>query len=1449
MSVYVGIGTSAGGLNALEKLVKNLPAYSQNVYFIVQHLPMGIKSNLANILSRFSPIPVLDATPKSTFETNSIYIIPPSHNLVVKKHRLVLEEILPSAKGVTPSVDTLLTSLAEVKKKNAIGIILTGTGQDGTLGLEKIRQNGGITIAQSPEEAEYSSMPQSAIDSLEIDFVLPLEKIAHYLASPNIIQDYSESVILSDPIKTIINLLHKHENLDINKYKSETIFRRIQKRMVMVKMQTFEDYLTYIYANKGELHQLHQNILIGVTSFFRDKEAFNALENRLFLYLQDKPEHYELRVWSVACSSGEEAYSLAILISKVSAMLDKIFDVHIFATDIDEKALAKARKALYSKETLQTLDKDILDTYFIEVEDGYKIIQSLRSQVVFTNHNILSHPPFINQDLIACRNFLIYILPEIQKEVFKLFHYSLKENGILFLGSSESTMNSVEYFTHLDSENKIYIKEKLANPPRLSSHYFSQHTKQENSTKTIQTSAQNAQSMQELLKENIFTFFAENCIVVDKNLSIIYKQGALPFMQMPDGFATLNILENLNLVLRYDVGVILKKCLQTQTVQSTKFIELELPSSKKTFLKISAHPFRKTQESFLILLYFQELSSEELQFNSVSLTLPDESYVIESLTKQLNETKNELYLLSDELLINKENTQLLSEELQSSNEELQSSNEELESSNEELQSSNEELHTSIVEAQKLQEQLSLILNSSDDGILGLDINGEHTFVNAAAVRMLGYSINELVGKNGHKLWHHTNQEGAHVPKNECHLHSSIKAGYSARSEDLFWRKDGTSFKVEVLQNPVVKGQQIIGAVLSFRDITEKNTLKKMAEHEHELAQLYMDTSGMLVMKLDTQGNIELMNAKGCKLLKLPSNEIIGKNWFEHFVPLNLRDAFKKAFFEIMSNGEQLTSTYKNVIINADKEQRLISWTNSLVKDENGVVTGIVSSGLDITNEAALSQKLFEQENLYKLTFEEADIGIAHVSLDGNWIDTNDYLSKLLGYTKKEFQKISVKKITHPDDVDNDKIMLQELLGKKRSSYHKEKRYIHKNGKVIWVSLNVVLLFNDLNEPLYFLKIIRDISEIKLLMYQLQIEKNELNRIIKFTPIPIIIHNIEGEIILLNQAWEQSTGYTIDEIPTMKQLGNKLYKNYPSEQQKIYQDDYKKSNTMPSMEHIITAKSGEQRIWQLKSVALYGAMETKDTFITSIIDITDIQNKEEIMIAQSRQAAMGEMLAMIAHQWRQPLSVISMTTNTLRAQQELEEEITDEELTQSIQTISEQTNYLSNTIDDFRSFFRPEKAKEKLKLSLIFERLSTLISKSLQDHSIVFEFSKYEDMELLTYPNQLIQIMINLINNAKDAIIEQNSTNGSIRIDVTTKKEELIISVIDNGGGIDPAIKDIITQPYVSTKSKNGTGLGLYMSTVIARRSLNARLFWKSNTKGSSFSIALSLAGNKEESSS
>ncbi|MFH0709781.1 MAG: PAS domain S-box protein [Pseudomonadota bacterium] len=1437
--IYIGIGASAGGLHALQKFVALLPENSNTIYIIAQHLLPDKKSSLADILSHHTQLSVTEIEPTTKFHSNHIYVIPPGCNLNLIKHRLVLErsEILPH--HATPSVDILFESLAGYARKNSVGIILSGTGHDGTKGMRHIKEAGGITIAQSPDETQHKGMPQSAIDAGVIDHVHNVEEIA-----ANLFHLLSQSVTETSmhdltPLESIHALLRTQERLDLSKYKEETILRRINKRMMFLHLSDINAYAEYLAVHHDEAHLLYQDILIGVTSFFRDPESFTALETSLTEVLQKRPDHSEFRIWCVACASGEEAYTLGIVISEISKRLDKTFDVRIFATDIDDVSLAKARLAEYSRESLEEMEPALLALYFSPTENGYKVNQSLRQNIVFTHHNLLQDPPFINQDFISCRNFLIYILPTAQKEIFALFHYSLKSKGLLFLGSSESTLLSLNYFTPMDPQHKIYEKEALQNPPKISNHYFSKHLDQIVDRRAPSISSMGTTTIDEEISKAIFNFFAPHCVIVDRNYTMVYKKGDIPVLRLGDGIPSLNLLHNLDELLRYDVKSLMDRAFVSKSYEVSKFIEISASQESTLFIRAVAYPFEDIQNTPILMLYFQELGSNDLQFNTAALNLPDESMMLKNLNAQLMTTREELRFLSDELILSKETTQLMNEELQSSNEELQSSNEELETSNEELQSSNEELHASLSHIEKLQNHLTLIFNSSFDGIMGLDIHARHTFVNVAAAQMLGYTPDELIGKDSHKLWHHTKLDGTYFPEEECPTIKVLTEGIHRRDEDLFWRKDGTSFEVELLQSPIIENGKIIGAVMSFHDITEIKRLEKMATHEHQLSELYMGIGGMLMMALDMNGNVTMINGEGCAILGLSHKQMIGKNFIDHFIPVKLRDEVHSVLISVLNGEASMATHHTNDIIDVNGQIHHMSWTNALLKDEKGNIKGIITSGMDITKEELLSQKLADTERLYELTFQEADVGITHIRLDGVLTDANNYLCRLLEYTKEELKTKTLVALTHPDDVQLGSTLFAEILENKRTGYRIEKRLLRKNGSIVWVNIAVVLLKNSAGVPLYFLSVIRDISEIKLLMLELETEKTQLQHVIEFAPIPIMLHDEEGQIILINHALKESIGYDQKEIVTMQTWMDTLYPSTNEDAKKQYRKCYEFSLDNEPREHTVITKLGEQRSWLVSSVPLSQLHKGKRLIVSSIIDITEIQRKDEIMISQSRQAAMGDMLAMIAHQWRQPLSVIAMSINTLKAHLELEEAITPDILKELIETINKQAHYLSHTIDDFRDFFKPDKVKEKIAMSVILERLVTLIEKGLENNSITLELPQNQKIELLTYPNELLQALINIINNAKDAIKEKHPVGGLIRIALHQNNGEMVIEICDNGGGIASSVDKHLGDPYVTTKASNGTGLGLYMTKIIITKHLNGRLWWSSDSNGSCFSIALS----------
>ncbi len=1316
--VYIGIATSAGGLEALTEIVHDLPQKADYVYIIAQHTNPDKPSALVELLSAKSKLPVLEASRQCDFKPNHIYIIPPSYNLIYQDHALTLQKVKIASHHPIPSADLLFKALSLYKRDKAVAVVLTGMGHDGSKGILSIKEHGGTVIAQLPSSAKHPSMPQSAVNTNMVDYQLSLKDIALHLRSIISMRSDLQSSSYPTSFRDIANLLYSYKHLDIFKYKSEMINRRINKRILMLNLKDMDEYTLYIKKNPAEIDLLHQEILIHVTSFFRDKDAFLKLKEKLEEYLKDKPQNYNIRIWSIGCSSGEEAYTLAILIDMIKQQTGKNIKSQIFATDIDDRALDKARTALYSQDEIKEIPDSILNEYFTKTNSDYRVKDLIKEQIIFTHHDILSDPPFIDQDLISLRNVLIYIEPNTQKEIFALCYNALKTNGILFLGLWEATLVEVKYFKLIDVDTKIYQKKILQNPPKLSVHYFNKHKKLNKEISLAKINNDKLTNIKKIVSKKMFDFFQPDFIILDEDYSIIYKKGDLPFIKMSDGFISLNILDNIHKELRYDLQNILQHTSNEKISQQTGFIEIKLDAEKTVLVRIIAFILNPKDRTLNFLLYFQQIDVNEIEFFIDNSIKNDNTLICTNLNLKLKKAKEEYDALQQQSVLYKENMQLLNEELQSSNEELQSQAEELETSNEELKSSNKELQnlntklaSTLEQNKKLKENLSLILNSTQDAIIGLDINGNHTFVNDAAVSLLGFTRSELIGKNAHALWHHTKADGSIYPFKECTQHRNLKKGVTYIGKDLYWRKDGTSIRVSVIQTPIKQDNKIVGAVLSFHDITDKEILQK---------------------------------------------------------------------------------------------------------------------------------QLHAQEEIYKITVDRADIGIAHIGLDGVLIDSNPYLTLLLGYSQQELRHLSTADVTVAEDLDKEMKMVQQLLSKERQEYRIQKRFITKSKKIIWAEVSGTVVYDDHDKPLYLLKTIRDITEIKLLFLRLQDSQKMLKDIVDSIPVFIVVYNEDGKILMINKKFEELSGLSTSNTKTLSDFSSALIQTKEEQKQTLefYYSAFKNKKTILT-ERTITPKHGTKTtiLSYLTSLSVKDK-EGKRLAISTNIDITQKIKNEEIMISQSRQAAMGDMLSMIAHQWRQPLGVIAMSANNIHAMLDLQESIKPKVLRDFIATIDNQTQYLSKTVDDFREFFKPDKHKEAVLLDTIFQKLNTLVGKALQYNDIFLTLPKQSDIKIKTYQNQLIQVLLNIVNNAKDAIKERNPAKRNIVIALKTSKDKVNISICDSGGGIDKEVISKLTQPYVTTKGKNGTGLGLYMSEIIVTRHLDGNISWRNENGGACFEIEL-----------
>ena len=717
--VVIAIGSSAGGLDALMTFLAHLPPLLDCTIIIAQHQANSPKSQLVKILSNKTKLRVVEALEGSLLALNTIYVAPANKDIQVIDNRIVLTDPANIALS-KPSINILFNSLAKSDNvNNVFAIIMSGSGHDGSEGIQNIKAAGGYVIVHEPSTAEFDAMPLAAIATGCADAVLPVNEMGDEICRVLLYPD-SRNVAIStnaegdnDNRIKLFKLLSEKMGTNFSNYKSTTINRRVNKRIVALNLNSLTEYLQYIDAYPAELELLYSVLLIGVTGFFRDTTAFDSLVKELQKLIECKIQNHEIRIWSVGCATGKEAYSIAILLQELLG--DKIngYNIKIFATDIDDHALAVARKGVYKKQLLEMMPADILQQYFDQKsEDSYEVKKLLRSMVYFSKHDITSNPPFIKMDMISCRNLLIYFDAILQKHIIPLFHYSLKEGGILFLGKSESTGIYKDLFTTIDSSNKIYEKKIINRITAVNPFLF---IKRNIPDYRVSNSTEKKLSVKDLIKETLMNTLEYPYVVINETGDIQESNGDLRlFITLSSGAMNTNLLKMINPEMQMEVRTLFNTVLKHNKAGKTRLKRFEL-YGKEHFVSVSIKPIVKEKYSddlYLVLFETLELSGE-ISHYAVSDENNTKDFIFKELEMELISTKEHLNTYIEELEALNEKLQCSNEELQSTNEELQSTNEELHSTGEELQSSNEELSFSN-EALCHASEVSKIANDSLD---------------------------------------------------------------------------------------------------------------------------------------------------------------------------------------------------------------------------------------------------------------------------------------------------------------------------------------------------------------------------------------------------------------------------------------------------------------------------------------------------------------------------------------------------------------------------------------------------------------------------------------------------------------------------------------------------------------------------------------------------------------
>ncbi len=691
----VGIGASAGGLEAIARLLAALPDDTGLAFVVVQHLSADHASALPEILGRATRIPVMEIRGEVQLEADRIYVIPPGHGLTIKDRVLGL---VPRPAGLHHPIDQFFRSLAADQQQQAIGVVLSGTGNDGTLGLEAIKAGGGLTFAQDAT-AQYEGMPQSAILAGTVDFVLPAEAIAAELARlarhPLQVHEVAESD-RSPEFSVIVQQLHAVSGVDFSSYRFSTLSRRIGRRMLLHHLDDLGAYASYLKDTPGEVSALHRDILISVTSFFRDPEAFDVLKARVFPHiLAGKSAREPLRVWTLGCSTGQEAYSIAMAIAEFTESEHRPVPLQVFATDVSEASITSARAGIYDTHIADEMSPERLQRFFTPVDGRYRISKAIRDACIFSRHDATADPPFSRVDLISCRNLLIYLEPPLQQKVLGSLHYALKPAGFLWLGATETIGAQRRLFDVVDSTHRIYTRTPGATPPavgpapRLGGRFaYSVPTTRGGGPVDLPKEADRVLS----------TRYGPPAVVVSEELDILqYRGDTGAYLAPSPGKASLNLLRMLREGLLVDVRrTILRASIEHTAVRQ----EGCRVRSGDTFRPVTVEviPLKEPgtgDEGFLVL--FEDAAGGPDA--AASPPLPDDAAAREP---------GELARMEQELLATRDYLQSVIEQQEASNEELQSANEEIQSSNEELQSINEELETSKEEIQSSNEELATV---------------------------------------------------------------------------------------------------------------------------------------------------------------------------------------------------------------------------------------------------------------------------------------------------------------------------------------------------------------------------------------------------------------------------------------------------------------------------------------------------------------------------------------------------------------------------------------------------------------------------------------------------------------------------------------------------------------------------------------------------------------------
>ncbi|MHA4844494.1 chemotaxis protein CheB [Flavitalea antarctica] len=1137
----VAIGASAGGLEAIHEFFDHMPGRPDVSFIIIQHLSPDYKSLLVDLVSRHTHMQVVEAGENMMLQKNCIYVIPNNKLMTIEKNRLVLEAKKTNYSPNT-AIDFFLFSLAKDKKHRAIAVILSGTGSDGTKGIEMIKKAGGMIIVQDPETAKFNGMPNSAIQSGNADFILRPkdmpEEILNYLQEPSHLQMES---IDESKLDEIFTLIHEEAGNDFHYYKLPTISRRIVRRMIQVDIKNIDEYLERLRTDPEECRQLGKEFLIGVTKFFRDNDAYDVLGKEvLSKVIADKPAGETLKIWICACSTGEEAYSIAILIDNILTEQNKQLEVKIFATDIDQASIEFAARACYPAAIEKDVPRDVLKKYFLRKDNQYQIVPSIRKQIVFARHNVLKDPPFINNDLVSCRNMLIYMSPLLQQKVLSVLLYAVTIDKYLFLGSSENSALIREHVVDVNTKWKIYRKTRET---RISSNYLPELGERRISKTDARYSPRPPEPARKGLWDDLKEALNEDlnfaAFHIDASFNIMDSAGSYgKFLTLPKKHLQLNLLSMVPTELYLMLSAEIKK-----SVKENKTVNLKNIKYRKEDLIYSWHVLIKPATPYtLIVITETEIVRADPSLPQVELQRDDvTSDYVKSLEAELSEVKGHLQFAIEDL-------ETTNEELQSSNEELLSANEELQSSNEELQSLNEELHTlntehqiKIKELVELNDDLNNYFRSVDIGQVFLDKTLRIRKFNTASATTINFIESDI----GRPIFHISNN--IRYDGFMSDLEKVLRTNEVVEKEVSL--SNGKNILMRIM--PYLTREKVnSGLIISFVDITVITNLNNIIR-----TVLNANPSMILAFAAKREQNsivdFELSTANHAAELFLPAERVGETLSLKKDIPVLADEGLIEVFAEIVNKDTRLNT---DIYIRSTGK-----WYNLMSAK---MMDGIVATFTDITAKKLTEEKI--RKNYVELISVKDNLKKANEDLENKVIErtralatseerfrlvaraTNDALwdwdfvnnttwwgetfYKLFGYSQtspETDRRFWLDKI-HPDDREQVNASIHQVINTDKTQWSCEYRFLRENGTYAHILDRGYVLHDEFGTPFRMLGSMFDVTELKQAEQQVASSIAQRKFLAESMPLIVWIADQHGQLNFINRQFEVYTGVSYKE---------------------------------------------------------------------------------------------------------------------------------------------------------------------------------------------------------------------------------------------------------------------------------------------------------------------------------